>query len=144
MPPWQAKWWMVPSWQGCRLLTSSVVAAVMPGTDTASVTGNRAQAHFRLVSGGLGFVGVGGVWGFQLLMQPNSAAQGEGLISGIQKHMAQILASPSGRNVDKIAEMDLRWEEDRLFNTGWHFQEGRDEVKATVSRRWAWRQRGWV
>lgn len=60
---------------------------------------------------------------------------GEGLISGIQKHMAQILASPSGRNVDKIAEMDLRWEEDRLFNTGWHFQEGRDEVKATVSRR---------
>ena len=42
--------------------------------------------------------------------------------------MAQILSSPSakkkkkGRNVDEIAEMDLRWEEDRLFNTGWHFQ----------------------
>lgn len=125
---------MVPSWQGCRLLTSSVVAAVMPGTDTASVTGNRAQAHFRLVSGGLGFVGVGGGLRIPVVDAAKQCSTGEGLISGIQKHMAQILASPSGRNVDKIAEMDLRWEEDRLFNTGWHFQEGRDEVKATVSR----------
>lgn len=35
-------------------------------------------------------------------------------------------------DVDKIAEMDMRWEEDSLFNTGWHFP-GRDEVKATIS-----------
>lgn len=41
------------------------------------------------------------------------------------------LSPPSGRE-GKIAETDLRWEEDSLFNTGWHFQ-GRVEVKATVS-----------
>lgn len=35
-------------------------------------------------------------------------------------------------DVDKTAEMDIKWEEDSLINTVWHFQ-GRDEVEATIS-----------
>lgn len=62
---------------------------------------------------GLDLLGFGG---FQQLKQPDGAAQG--LICRIEKHMAQILSFPSGRNVDKIAEMDLRWEMGSLFNTG--------------------------
>lgn len=63
----------MPPWQGCRLPTSSVVVAVMLGTDTASVTGTElseeeegrphwgAQAHSRPGQVGLGFVGVWGI-----------------------------------------------------------------------------------
>lgn len=59
---------------------------------------------------GLDLLGFGG---FQRLKQPDGEAQG--LICRIEKHM--VLSSPS-RNVDKIAEMDLRWEMGSLFNTG--------------------------
>lgn len=111
----------------------------MLGTETASVTGTELSEEERPTrqgsgplqagSGGLGFVGV---WGFQSLEQPDSVARG--LISRIQKHMAQIFPFNLGEreNVDKIAEIDLKWEGGSLFNTGWHFQ-GREEVQATVS-----------
>lgn len=38
MPLWQTKWWMVPLWRGCGLLTSTL-AAVMPVKHPASLTG---------------------------------------------------------------------------------------------------------
>lgn len=59
----------MPPWQGFRLLTSSVVVAVMLGTDTASVTGTALSGErparwgsgpLQAGSGGLGFVGVFG------------------------------------------------------------------------------------
>lgn len=81
---------MVPPWQGCRLLTSSVaVAAVMLRTDTASVTGTelsekrlarRGSGPLQAGSGGLGLV--------EKLKQSHSPAQE--LISKTLKHMAQI------------------------------------------------------
>lgn len=117
---------MVPPWQGCRLPTSSVVVAVMLGTDTASVTGTELSEEEEgrpPLGGGSGPLqaGSGGAWICWGLgdssgrSSPDGAAQG--LICRIEKHMAQILSSPSGRNVDKIAEMDLRWEMGSLFNT---------------------------
>ena len=68
---------MVPPWRGCRLLTSSVVVAVMPGTHAASVTGTErgseagplgAQAGSSLGQVGWDLLGFGG---FQLLKQPD-------------------------------------------------------------------------
>lgn len=143
MPPWQAKWWTVPLWQGCRLLTSCVAVAVMLGTHTASVTGTELHEE-RPGSLGLrhtpGWVRQAGIcWrvrGFQLLKHPDSIQTqqiDQQDSASAQEHTAPDLSFPSGRVVDMIAEMDLRWKEDSLFNTGWHFQ-GRDEVKATVSK----------
>lgn len=84
-------------------------------------------------SGGQGFVG--GFWGIPVIeaARQDTDTTNQQDSASAQEHTNPDLSVPSGRVVDKIAEMDLRWEEDSLFNTGWHFQR-RDEVKATVSK----------
>lgn len=98
-------------------------------------------------SGGLGFwCRCSGAGGPGLAKQTGiSTGTDQQDSASTQKHMAQIFPSHLGEweNVDKIAEMDLRGEEDSLFHAGWHFQRG-DKAVITVSSQQREDEQSWI